>query len=107
MVPANARRPRSTRLIVTNGSTHPVQSVASLVICAIFVVLAQTGHARNQRVTLGTRRTDAVGAVSLRETFGSPATLRRAVRARVQTLVVVARLVVRAVAVALTFRCKK
>lgn len=107
MVPANARSSRSTRLIVTNGSTHPIQSVASLVICAVFVVLAQTGHARNQRVTLGTRRTDAVGTVSLGETFGSPATLCRAVRARVQTLFVVTRLVVRAIVVALTFRCKE
>lgn len=104
MVSANARSSRSTRLIVTNGATHPIQSVTCFVICAVFVVLTQTGHARNQWITLGTRRTDTVGTVSLGETFGSPATLRRTVRARVQTLFVVARLVVRAVVVVLTFR---
>lgn len=104
MVPSNTRSPRSTRLIIANWSAHSIQSVTSLVIGAVFVVLAQSGHTRNQWVTLGTRRTDTVGTVSLSETFGSSATLRCTVRARVQALFVVARLVVRTVVVVLTFR---
>lgn len=104
MVSANTRSPSSTRFIIANWSAHSIQSVTSLVISTVFVVLAQSGHTRNQWVTLGTRWTNAVGTVSLSETFGSPATLRCAIRARVQALFVVARLVVRAVVVVLTFR---
>lgn len=104
MIPSNTRSSRGTRLIVANRSANSIQSVTSLVIGTVFVVLAQSGHTRNQWVTLGTRWTDAVGTVSLSETFGSPTTLRCTVRARVQALFVVARLVVRAVVVLLTFR---
>lgn len=104
MVPTNTRSSSGTRLIIANWSAHSIQAVTSLVIGTVLVVLAQSGHTRNQWVTLGTRWTNTVGTVSLSETFGSPTTLCCTIRARVQALFVVARLVVRAVVVVLAFR---
>lgn len=104
MIASHASCLGRTGLIVADRSTDTVQPIASLVICAVFVVLTKSRDTRNQRVSLSSRRTDTVGTMSLWHTVGISSTLSCSIRAWVQAFLVVARLIVRAIVVGLTLR---
>lgn len=95
----------STRVNITDFAAYTVQSIASLIIQTVFVVLANASYARDQRVTLCTSRTYAIGLMILGQTFSSAATLSSAVRAWIETFFIVAGLVIWTIRIDLTFRC--
>lgn len=95
---------RSTRLIVADWSANAVQSIASFVISAIFIVLAKSGDARDEWISLSSSWANAVGAMLLRKTFSALSTL--ILTARIQTFLVRAGLVVGTFIIVATFSCK-
>lgn len=68
-------------------------------VLAVLVVLTVAADARNKRISLGARQTDAVRAMVLWQTLGVSAALHSAVSARVEAFLVVASLLVRTVGV--------
>lgn len=96
-----------TGLWVAHLATNPVQTIASLVVGAVLVVLTLASDASQQGIALVAGLAHAIGAMVLGETLGTLAAVNRAVTARIQTLFVVARLVVGTVGIALAFGCEK
>lgn len=91
---------------IANRSTDAVESIAGLIVRAVFVVLAHAGDASNERIALGADATRAGGAMVLRHALGVVAALDgRIVGARVEAFAVVAGLVVGAIVVGGTFGC--
>lgn len=104
MALAFALRVRAAGVRIADGSANPVQAIASLVVGTVLVVLAHAGHASDQGIALGAGRARTGRAMILRQTLGVVAAADGAiVGARIQTLVIVAGLVVRTIVVRLAF----
>lgn len=99
MIVASAGSRLRASLRVANLSANPIESVACLVIGAVLVVLALAADARYQGVALVAGLTNTIGTVVLSEALSALTALQRAVATRVQALLIVAGLVIRAVRV--------
>lgn len=95
----------STRLCIAHLPTDSVKSITCLIFSAVFIVLALASDTSHQRIALVTWFANTVGTVILGEALGTLAALLWAVVAWIQTLFVVASLVVRALRIALAFSC--
>lgn len=103
MIHTSAKGCLGTSLCVTHFSADTVQAVTSLILGTVLVVLALASNTRYQGVALVAWLTDAIGSVILRETFCSLAAMQRSIVTRIQTLFVVAGLVIWTIGIALTF----
>lgn len=104
MIARDANRGLSTDIVVTNWSTDSVQSVAGLVISAVFVVMTDRGNACHAWIALSTLRADALGSVRHRFAFRTPTAYNITDETRSDTVVVPAGLIIRTIVVCFTFR---
>lgn len=104
MFARDANRGLATGIVIANRPANSIQSVAGLVISAIFVVMADRGNARHTWIALSTLRADALGSVRNRSAFRTPTAHDITDETRSDTIVVPAGLIIRTVVVCLTFR---
>lgn len=107
MIACDADRSFGTGIIVANRSANPVQSIASLMIGAVFVVMTDSGNACHAWITLSTLRANALSFMRHRFAFRTPAAHNITNEARSNAVVISAGLVIRTVVVCLTFRYKE
>lgn len=103
MIARDAGRGFGAGVLLANSSANSVQSVAGFVIGAILVVMTDRGDARDARIALSTRRTDALSSMGHRAALGTAAAHDVAAETGSDAVVVAAGLVVRTVVVRLTF----
>lgn len=89
------------RIAFAHRTAFPVQPIASFVIGAVFVVLTADGDARQQRVSLSSGRTHALGHVGLDGALGVDTARYR--RARTDAVIVAAGFIVQTVAISFAF----
>lgn len=106
MIACDADRRLGTGIVVANRSANPVQSIAGLVIGAVFVVMTDCGNARHTWITLSTLRANALGSVRDRSAFRTPTAHDITNEARSDAVVISTGLVIRTIVVRLTFRSK-
>lgn len=86
-------------IILANGSTDSVQSVAGFVICTVLVVMTHRGDAGDSRVTLGASWTDTLCPVRNCNAFCPTTTRDISNQARGNAIVVLAGLVIGTIAI--------
>lgn len=64
----------SARVFFANRATDPVETVTRFMVSTVFVILANTGDAGDQRIPLGTSRTLAFRNVGVDNAFSPFAT---------------------------------
>lgn len=104
MLATNAMGGITACIRIAYGATYAVEAIASLIVRAVFVVLANAGYTRDQRIALGAYRAGACSSVVLGPAFSIVTALRVGIiGAWIQAFVIVAGLVVGTVVVALAF----
>lgn len=104
MVAPDTNRGLATGIVIANRSADSVQSVAGLVIGAIFVIMADRGNARHTWITLSTLRADALSSVRYRPAFRTPTAYDVTDETRSDAVIISTGLVIRTIAVCFTFR---
>lgn len=107
MIACDANRIFGAGIVVANRSANPVQSIAGLMIGAVFVVMTDRGNACHTWITLSTLRANALGSVRYCSAFRTSTAHDITNKARSDAVVISTGLVVRTIVVCLTFRCKK
>jgi hypothetical protein len=120
-ISGGTRRTRALRLVITrdtgrgfsagvilaNRSANPVQPIACLMIGAVFVIVTDRGSTCHSWITLGARRANALSSMRYRSAFRTAAAHDVTGEAGSNAIVVSTGLVVGAVIVCLTFRCRR
>lgn len=104
MVAPDTNRGLATGIVIANRSADSIQSVAGLVIGAIFVIMADRGNARHAWIALSALRADALSSVRHRSAFRAPTAHDVTDETRSDAVVVSAGLVIRTIVVCFTFR---
>lgn len=107
MIACHADRSFDTGIVVANRSANPVQSIAGLMIGAVFVVMTDSGNACHTWITLSALRANTLSSVRHRFAFRIPTAHNITNEARSDAVVISAGLVIRTVVVCFTFRYKE
>lgn len=103
MSTARALSTNAARVLVAHRLTNSIQSIARLMIGAVFVVLTNSANTRDKWIALSSGGTRTDGAMILVVALSALAASGIAIQARAEAFLVEARLVVRTLVVRFAF----